>query len=56
MVVYGCGEYNHDGELGEENTVEDEGLGFVPCFKALRNNVAARVYGEGGETSYSDRG
>ena len=50
MVVYGGSQDDHDGELCEEDTVEEKWLGFVPCFEALRNDVAARVYYERGET------
>ena len=55
MIIYRRSENDHDGELCEEDTVEDEGLGFVPCFEALRNDVAARVYYERGETGRGNR-
>lgn len=55
MIVYRRSKDDHDGELCEEDTVEDEGLGFVPCFEALRNDVAARVYYERGETGRGNR-
>lgn len=55
MVVYRRGQDDHDGELREEDTVEDEGLGFVPCFEALRNDVAAGIYGERGQTRRGNR-
>jgi len=50
MEVYGCGEHDHEGELKEEDAVEYEGLGFVPCFEALRDDVGAGVDCERRET------
>lgn len=55
MEVDGCSKHDHEGELEEEDAIEDEGLGFAPCFQPLGYNVGAGVDGESGETRDCNR-
>ena len=54
MVINRRRQHDHDGELGEEHAVEDERFGFVPCLEPLRDDVAARIDGEGREAGGCD--
>lgn len=48
VEVDGCSEHDHECELEEEDAVEYEGFGFVPCLQALCDNIRARIDSEGG--------
>jgi hypothetical protein len=54
VEIDGCSEHDHKGELEEEDAVEHEGLGLVPCFQPLCDDVRAGVDCERGETGDCD--
>jgi hypothetical protein len=48
MEVDWCGKHDHEGKLEEQDVVKHEGLGVVPGFQSLSDDIRARVDGEGG--------